>query len=488
MQVRLCRKRSGGNSAVVTCQGEGCLFTVELKKSRAALDRGQWYITSTAEHNSVTCLPVFSPGLTVQALAKLPVIKDLQTIAKPPSIRIQQAQVFREHGIHVPTATLGKAAMVVKCLEAQGAQNQMASLGKLLQAFVAKNPGSIVIVERDSDNHLTRLFIRPGSHVSSLPALLGIAHNDAFHLKTIVYSSNLAATSMLTNQRTTFLYSVGMFAIENEDNWTWYMDKLNDDALGVCLQQGKVMIMGDREKGEEAAAQKIFPMSPKASCLYHIRKNMEAQQIRARSDNRHIWYKVGSVATISERDEWLEMLKQCEPLQYAYLSRIDSRSWQNAEQIKSGIRTHSTRTNNVVEGVGHSMCRAELGQLPIRYRAPYAMIHGILQMFSDRAKVLRDQAAQLQLDGVVYSDYALSVFHREDVESASYACVLVGVNEWVVRRLGIVTDKVRHVHARPDFQLDCECLHWEECGIACRHMLCVAKQDKRFAQNHGETM
>ena len=57
------------------------------------------------------------------------------------------------------------------------------------------------------------------------------------------------------------------------------------------------------------------------------------------------------------------------------------------------------------------------------------MIHGILQLFCDRATHLREQAAKLQLEGVVYSDYALSVFHREDFESASYACVRVGMNE-----------------------------------------------------------
>ena len=110
------------------------------------------------------------------------------------------------------------------------------------------------------------------------------------------------------------------------------------------------------------------------------------------------------------------------------------------------------------------------------------MIHGILQLFCDRATRLREEAAKLQLEDVEYSDYALSVFHREDIESDSYACVRVGVNEWVVRRVGIITDKVRHVRADCEFDLHCECFLKEECGIACRHMLCVAKADKRFEE------
>ena len=395
---------------------------------------------------------------------------------------MQQAQVFREHGIHVSMPTMCRAAMHVKGLALEAAQQQLQSLGKLLQAFVEKNPGSLVVVEKDKDNNLTRLFIRPGAHSSTLPALLGIAHNDAFHLKTVIFSSNLAATVLLTNQRSSFIYSIGMFPIENEEHWTWYMEKLDDDCLGPWLHQGEGMIMGDREKGEQAAAQTIFPETCKASCLYHIRKNMEAHQIRARPDNRHVWYNVATAATIAERDDWWEMLKKCEPLQHDYLSQIERVTWQNAEQLLLGIHTHCTRTNNIAEGVGNTLCKEELGDLPIRYRAPYSMIHGILQLFCDRAIRLREQAAKLQMEGVEYSDYALSVFHREDVESESYACVRVGVNEWVVRRTGIITDKVRHVKADDEFDLHCECLLREECGIACRHCLCVAKADKRFEQ------
>ena len=29
--------------------------------------------------------------------------------------------------------------------------------------------------------------------------------------------------------------------------------------------------------------------------------------------------------------------------------------------------------------------------------------------------------------------------------------------------------------------MECECLMWRECEIMCRHSICVAKQDKRFA-------
>jgi hypothetical protein len=71
------------------------------------------------------------------------------------------------------------------------------------------------------------------------------------------------------------------------------------------------------------------------------------------------------------------------------------------------------------------------------------------------------------------------VWSIEEVEADSYAAVKVGVREWLVRRVGIITDKVRTVTSDSG-NLHCSCLHFEECGIICRHMHCVARQDARF--------
>jgi hypothetical protein len=93
------------------------------------------------------------------------------------------------------------------------------------------------------------------------------------------------------------------------------------------------------------------------------------------------------------------------------------------------------------------LCSAELDHLPIRFRAPYAMIEGVLQMFSDKSALLRRHAEKLLAENIRYSDYARSTFSREEVEPASYTCVKVGLGEWIVRRVGINISSVRHVKA-----------------------------------------
>jgi hypothetical protein len=179
------------------------------------------------------------------------------------------------------------------------------------------------------------------------------------------------------------------------------------DLWEIGYKSGKVLMMGDREKGEEAATSSIFPDAPKASCLYHIQKNMETSHIRCNKANRHIWYKVATVASIVERDEWWELLRQSEPRQYEYLSGIEPAKWQNCVQMGCGLRTFNSHTNNVAEWVGASLCKVELDFLPIRFRAPYAMIEGIIQMFSDKSCIPQGQAQKLLQDNIKYSDYAL---------------------------------------------------------------------------------
>ena len=60
----------------------------------------------------------------------------------------------------------------VKGLEKSAQHTKLQELGKLLQAFGEKNPNSVLHVEKDADNRLQRLFIRPGAHANVTQAML----------------------------------------------------------------------------------------------------------------------------------------------------------------------------------------------------------------------------------------------------------------------------------------------------------------------------
>ncbi len=67
--------------------------------------------------------------------------------------------MFRQHGIRVHPVTICSAARINKGLVMESAAEKLLSLGKLLHAFVEKNPGTVIKIERDGVDALQLLFI-----------------------------------------------------------------------------------------------------------------------------------------------------------------------------------------------------------------------------------------------------------------------------------------------------------------------------------------
>jgi len=142
--------------------------------------------------------------MSVKAVAALPQVCNTVSSQKT-SARLKCEELKLAYGISVPTTTMTVALQAVRSTLLETAHTQLQGLGRLLQAFHDKNPQSTIVVDKDREGNLQRVFICPGAHKQVLDATLRISHNDAFHVKTHIINSNIAATSLLTNQRTNFL-------------------------------------------------------------------------------------------------------------------------------------------------------------------------------------------------------------------------------------------------------------------------------------------
>jgi hypothetical protein len=232
--------------------------------------------------------------------------------------------------------------------------------------------------------------------------------------------------------------------------------------------------MGDREKGELAAGAAVMPEANAACCARHLHKNMLRQHI-VRKKGDGLWQSVARAATMEERDALWNLLCTTSPRQAVFLDQIPKTMWQTCEMLAAGCQTHFTVTNNMAETLGSRLLVSDYGQEPIRYRTAGPMIHGLMTMFAKQSKDLQAEAAKLHKDGIKYSDYALTIVNRETIEAEHYSAVQVGPREWAVRRMGIVTDKVRHVTYTAEAGLVCPCQLYAECAIACRHMRTVSR-------------
>jgi hypothetical protein len=101
-------------------------------------------------------------------------------------------------------------------------------------------------------------------------------------------------------------------------------------------------------------------------------------------------------------------------------------------------------------------------------------------LFSKQAVTLRGQTVLLERDRIKYSDYALSLLCVQKEQSVHYTSAQVGPKEWLVRRTGIVTDKIRHVSLLDQGSLTCDCMMYAECEVACRHVIAVCRDNTRL--------
>jgi hypothetical protein len=111
----------------------------------------------------------------------------------------------------------------------------------------------------------------------------------------------------------------------------------------------------------------------------------------------------------------------------------------------------------------------------------------MLNLFSKQAATMRRHSATLDRERIKYCDYALSMLCVQKEQRLYYTFAQVGPKEWLVRRKGIVTDKIRHVYlldqgnlACDCMLLACDCMLYAECEVACRHLIAVCRDNTRF--------
>jgi hypothetical protein len=478
------RTSKGSNFFIVKCSSPDCQWRIYAKKSRSRDTQGLWAIDPmlSSQQHSVLCLPT-EPRLHVRQVAVLPEVHNLLRDNRKASVKSLLERVMDKYGLKVNSQTMRQARLRAQGSTRAIAEAQLLELSQLCEAFVVKNPGTKLVIEKSAGNVLERIFICPGANEKALPVLLSNFHNDGFFGKNLEFNFQVLSMSAMTNQRSVFLYSFAIVPREDEEQWRWFLQQHKEGAIALVLHSGQKIFRGDREKGEAAAVAIEFPNTPKADCTYHIRQNMHRLRLFNGCSEPDAWRGVAEAKTMGERDILWEHLKVTQPKVAAYLQQIPRIQWQTCELLQLGLHTHSTTTNNTAEQVGKMLLTERRDGLPIRYRTPGAMVKGLLEIFSEQSQELRTEAERIKLGSIIYSDYALGIWSLENMDSTNYRVAQVGPVEWCVKRM-ILTDKDRHVRLGPDGLAHCDCNLYAETEVICRHIMAVAKSSTKGRWAH----
>ena len=170
----------GSNRFSVICASQGCGWRMCVSKSRTKHSNGVWTINFAAscQQHSVLCLPT-NPAMSVAQVASLPSVQNTLRDNSMTSVKTLLERVIERHGLKITPNKMKRAKNYALRATTSQASADLLLLGRLCEAFVIKNPGSRIIIEKTADNVMHRIFICPGQNDKAVPILLTNLHIDA---------------------------------------------------------------------------------------------------------------------------------------------------------------------------------------------------------------------------------------------------------------------------------------------------------------------
>ena len=131
------------------------------------------------------------------------------------------------------------------------------------------------------------MFVGPASSRTLFANSRPIFGVDGAHTKSLVRQTLLLARLLDTN-RSIQVLAFAVVSIEDEDNWTWFLENLGD--LIPELSDDKVVVMSDRDKGLIQAVDSVFPMMNHSYCCVHLAANISSKQgAGGKNSGKKIW-------------------------------------------------------------------------------------------------------------------------------------------------------------------------------------------------------
>jgi MULE transposase domain len=185
-------------------------------------------------------------------------------------------------------------------------------------------PGSLAIMERDSEDRLLRTFVMLKPIMDSFKYGLPLLTVDACHLRN-KFKGCLMAITMVDSLKQTQLLAWGTCQVENGDNWDWFLrifkDNMDQKDIGYAPIEDEdgeqservITIFSDREKGIAKALNKHFPTSYHVFCYFHIEKNVKTMNGSLKEETRRLMVDACKALKQSTFDRIMSKIRDAAP-------------------------------------------------------------------------------------------------------------------------------------------------------------------------------
>jgi hypothetical protein len=376
----------------------------------------------------------------------------------------------REQGVHISYSTAWRAKE--QALEVINGSHveAYAQLPQYCVDLTQANPGSIISLERTSENRFQRIFLCYAASAIGFGDCRPVLGLDGAHLKGKYLGILLSATTVDANGAL-FPLAHAVVDAENDDNWHWFANLLYSVIqihASAYLHPGFLSFVSDRQKGLLEAIELVFPSSPHGYCLRHLYENLHKQFKHPAL--RTFLYQAARAITEEEYNKAIDQMHDINSDSVDWLLVHAPREhW--CEYYFPGQR-YGHITSNIAESLNAWL--AEAREKPI-----IAMLeqirHQLMGWFVTRRQMDKDT------EGILVSSAAKGIKTTLTTRARRYR---------VLEATGLIyevfsTETMRTYVVRLDNET-CTCYEWQTSGIPCGHALAVSLERNDDPQTYAK--
>ena len=254
----------------IVCLDDNCKWSLNSSKNGKTT---QFVIRNYEEEH--TCAANIRFGDQRQATSKI-----LAKIVKPKFLNLKTktsvkditAELNDKYGIKVNYMKAYRSIGRALC-ELHGDPKESYNIMPRYMFMVQKNnPGTIVDIEKDEDDHFKYAFLALNAALKGWPYCKPIMVVDGTFLKGS-YGGTLLTANAQDAESKIFPLAYGIVDSENDKSWEWFFTKVRN-AFGVRPEQ---CIISDRHESIIKATRKVFPDISHGYCIFHLLANMKTK-------------------------------------------------------------------------------------------------------------------------------------------------------------------------------------------------------------------
>ncbi|KAJ8902834.1 hypothetical protein NDN08_006154 [Rhodosorus marinus] len=311
-------ERSDKGIFIVRCpkarDGKYCPFRIHIARKRS----GAFHVKRHVKHDEYCIVePKLNQLLTVTE-ARILLSKEEDVAA-----RDLVSSIKKKYAVDTPYKTAWRALAIAKHQYAVEDGKSFQRISGYLAAVKRENPGTFAGAERTDEGEFLRAFACLAASINAIQFARPILFIDRFQIKSSFGGTLVGATTQ-DGTGETIPIAIGLCPIDNEANWTWFLEKIFM-ALPE-LNRGHVTVLHDRRDGLSRAIQGVLPLTHEAICcngLENELKNISKKCIP-------LFWKAAKVFNPASFTEEMQRIGEISPEAYEFLVKSKPILWSTA--------------------------------------------------------------------------------------------------------------------------------------------------------------